>query len=279
MFRKMTLFMAVAAASLAFAGADASVSTEPETRTPKPMLKVLCMPKSVALNTPFYVNLEYAAPFSRPMAIHVDLLNADTNEWQAGDVVKVTGAAGKVTSRIVVPQDAKTPFKWFAYIAPQDENWPNMLATTTFTADLGAKVMAPCAPLRNTARSPSKPVDFDYVLVKDYPSAFHAGAKTPVEVQYNLMPDQPSMYVSATLLRSSDNTVVVSAQEKAKEGEHDLTMFMDVPADALMSEPVYLMAVLKPAGKAFSERVAEDRVWATSVWQQRRMLRAGAADN
>ena len=90
------------------------------------------------------------------MAIHLDLLNADTNQWIARDMVKVTGSAGKVTLRVAVPQDAVGPFKYNAYIAPQDEQWPNMIAQTSFDAPLGAKVEDACAPLRNSARSPKQ---------------------------------------------------------------------------------------------------------------------------
>lgn len=295
MFRKTLMLLAAAAACASVVSADSpapaaaaapkavdmpavnnpatATTAETENRIPKTSLKVLCAPQAVSLNTPFFVNLQYSSPFSRPMAIHVDLLNAETNTWQAGDMVKVTGMKGNVTSRVFVPQDAKAPFKWQAYIAPQGENWPNMLATAAFTADLGAKVMDACAPLKNTARVSSKPATFDYVLVKDYPSGFAAGAKAPVKLQYNLTPDQPSTYVSAVLLRASDNKVVASAQAQAEEGEHDVTMMMEVPAGAMADEPVYLMATLKPAGKDFSERVAEDRVWSTAVYNKK-MLRA-----
>lgn len=70
---------------------------------------------------------------------------------------QVTGSAGKVTLRIDVPQNAQGfPFKWYAYMAPQNENYPNMLATTTFEAPLGARVENPCAPIRNSARDPSQ---------------------------------------------------------------------------------------------------------------------------
>ena len=279
MFRKTLVLLA--AATLSVSAMDMPAVNNPATNTPaeeanripKTAMKVICSPAAVSLNTPIFVNLAHSSPFSRPMPIYVDLLNAETNEWQAGDMVKVTGERGNVTTRVFVPQEAKAPFKWHAYIAPQGENWPNMLATANFTADLGAKVMDPCAPLRNTARVSSKPTEFDYVLVKDYPSGFAAGAKTPVKVQYNLVPDQPSTYVSAVLARSSDNKVVASAQAQAEEGEHDVTMFLDVPADAAVDEPVFIMATLKPAGKAFSERVAEDRVWSTAVYNKR-MLRA-----
>jgi hypothetical protein len=275
MFRKTTLVLLAAAAACASVSADSAPAAEAPkaVEIPKATLAVMCAPQAVSLNTPFFVNLQYSSPISRPMAIHVDLLNAETNEWQAGDMVKVTGMKGNITSRVFVPQEAKAPFKWHAYIAPQGENWPNMLATAAFTADLGAKVMDPCAPLKNTARVSSKPATFDYVLVKDYPSGFAAGAKAPVKVQYNLLPDQPSTYVSAVLLRASDNKVVASASAQAVEGEHALTMMLDVPSGAMADEPVYLMATLKPAGKAFSERVAEDRVWATAVYNKR-MLRA-----
>jgi|EP00624_Nannochloropsis_granulata_P000694 hypothetical protein len=273
MFRK-TLVLLAAAAACATVSAESTPAAEAAKvldNIPEASLSVICAPQAVSRNTPFYVNLHYSSPFSRPMAIHVDLLNAETNEWQAGDKVKVTGMKGNVTSRVFVPQEAKAPFKWHAYIAPQDENWPNMLATTTFTADIGAKVVDPCAPLKNTARVSSKPVDFNYVLVKDYPSGFAAGAKAPIKVQYNLMPDQPTTYVSAVLLRSSDDEVVASAAAQAEEGEHTMTMMLDVPAGAAAGEPVYLMAILKPAGKAFSERVAEDRVWSTAVYTTRRL--------
>ena len=118
-----------------------------------------------------------------------------------------------------------------------------------------------------------QPIDFNYVLVKDYPSGFKAGGKTDVEVQYNLIAGSESTYVSAALLKNSDNSVVAVAQAKAEEGEHTIRLPMDVPFGAT-TEPVYIMAMLKPAGKALSERVAEDRVWSTAVYNGRRNLRA-----
>jgi hypothetical protein len=68
----------------------------------------------------------------------------------------VTGSAGKVTTRLFVPADASGPIKYNAYIAPQGELWPNMIAQTSFEAPLGEKVMDPCAPLRNSARTPKQ---------------------------------------------------------------------------------------------------------------------------
>lgn len=110
------------------------------------------------------------------------------------------------------------------------------------------------------------------MLVQDYPSGFKSGAPTEVKVQYNLQPGSEPTYVSAALLKNSDNSPVAVAQAKAEEGEHLVTLKLDVPADASL-EPVHIMAMLKPAGKAFSERQAEDRVWSTAVYN-RRNLRA-----
>lgn len=53
-------------------------------------LQVTCQPKAVALNTPFYVNIKYDALFKRTVDVHVDLLNAATNTWQAGSKVTVS---------------------------------------------------------------------------------------------------------------------------------------------------------------------------------------------
>ncbi len=193
-------------------------------------------------------------------------------------VVKVNGAKGRVTARIMVPQDAKEPFVWHAYIAPADAIWPNnVLASTNFTAPMGAKTTTPCAPLRNAVRDPTEPADFNYVVVSDTPNGFKTGAKAPVAVQYNLLPSE-STYVSATLHRTSDNTVVASQQLQAETGEHYVKMMLDVPADA-GTEPVYLMAMLKPAGKAFSERVAEDRVYSVGLYNGRRHLLRTEAGN
>lgn len=138
------------------------------------------------------------------MEIHVDLLNADTNQWIAGDAVKVrnsidsdaklvmsfdrpiqklihtcfvspqptpthlqvTGSSGKVTTRVFVPADAPQNVKWNAYIAPQGEQWPNMIAQTSFDTPIGEKVANPCPPLRNSARAPKAEPDFNYVLVR-----------------------------------------------------------------------------------------------------------------
>lgn len=270
--------LSLLAAAMAFASVSAldmpAVPTTTEQKEPpKTVLKVLCAPTGVSLNTPIFVNLEYVNAFKRPVAIHMDLLNAETNEWIAGDMVKVNGAHGKVTTRVFVPQDAKAPFKWNAYLTPQGENYPNMLATTTFTTDMdNSKVRDACAPLKNSAIDRPKPVDFNYVALTDYPSGFQSGKKTPVQVQYNLMPGQESTYVSATLLQASDNKVVATAQAQAKEGEESIKMELDVPADAT-TEPTYLMATLKPAGKAFSERIAEDRAFSTAVYHANRNLR------
>lgn len=152
--------------------------------------------------------------------------------------------------------------------------------------------------------------------MQSYPSGFKAGAATEVSVQYNLLPGSEPTYVSASLLKSSDHSVVAHAQVAAEEGEHTVRVPMDVPFGAT-TEPVYLTAILKvrrrdgketgfgsdrmcaqhpclmrtwtrvgasvwthihahsyahaqPAGKAFSERLAEDRVWSTAVYNGRR---------
>jgi hypothetical protein len=99
-----------------------------------------------------------------------------------------------------------------------------------------------------------------------------SGAATEVSVQYNLQPGSEPSYVSAALLKNSDNSIVATATAKAEEGEHTAKLTLDVPADATL-EPVHIMATLKPIGKSFSERVAEDRVWSTAVYN-RRNLRA-----
>ena len=150
------------------------------------------------------------------------------------------------------------------------------MASTNFTAGLGnAKSSAPCAPLRNAVadRDAAVPLDFNYVVTTEYPTGFKAGAKAPVSVQYNLLPGEPT-YVTATLLRTSDNTVVATQETVAEVGEHTTKMMLDVPTTA--PEPVYLVSTLKPAGKAFSERVAEDRVYNTAVVNngRRNLLRA-----
>lgn len=187
--------------------------------------------------------------------------------------MQVTGSAGKVTARLFVPENAPSPLKYNAYIAPQGEQWPNMIAQVAFDAPLGDKVETPCAPLRNSARTPKAVPDFDYVLVRDYPSGIKAGTVADVAVQYNLQPGSEPTYVSATLLKNSDNSVVAMAQAKAEEGEHLIKFKLDVPFEAT-TEPVHIMAVLKPAGKAFSERQAEDRVWSLGIYNNRRNLRA-----
>lgn len=87
---------------------------------PKPMLKVLCAPDAVQPGEDYYVTFEWWSAMKRPLVIHLDLLNADTKEWLAGDEVEVTGASGKVATRIVVPHgiEHKT-LKWNAYMSPQ----------------------------------------------------------------------------------------------------------------------------------------------------------------
>lgn len=226
----------------------------------------------------------------------------------------MTGAAGKVTTRLFVPADAPQALKYNAYITPQGEQWPNMIAQTSFEAPLGDKVVDPCAPLRNSARTPKSNPDFNYVLVRwfeqllvlgawcwllnlgglkidrrlttrrrptpqhppkqiqDYPSGIKTGAETQVKVQYNVQPGSEPMYVSVAMLKNADNSVVATATEKAEEGEHLTTLKLAVPADAAI-EPVHFMSTLKPIGKAFSERVAEDRVWSLGLYN-RRNLRA-----
>lgn len=103
----------------------------------------------------------------------------------------------------------------------------------------------------------------------EYPTGFKAGGQTEVSVQYNLQPGAEASRVSAALLKNSDNSVVAHAEAKAEEGEHTVKLVMDVPPGA-STEPVHIMSTLKPAGKAFSERLAEDRVWSTAVYHARR---------
>jgi hypothetical protein len=110
------------------------------------------------------------------------------------------------------------------------------------------------------------------VIVKDYPSGVKTGAQTEVSVQYNLQPGSEPTYVSVAMLKNSDNSEVAVATAKAEEGEHLAKLKLDVPAEASL-EPVHLRATLKPVGKAFSERVAEDRVWSLGLYN-RRNLRA-----
>lgn len=88
-------------------------------------------------------------------------------------------------------------------------------------------------------------------------------------MQYNLLPGAEPSYVSASLLRNSDNSVVARAQVKAEEGEHTAKLRFDVPMEA-GTEPVHIMATLKEEGKAFSARMAEDRVWSTAVYYARK---------
>lgn len=53
-------------------------------------LQVTCQPSTVALNTPFFLNIHYNALFKRKVDIHVDLLNGNDNSWQAGDKITVS---------------------------------------------------------------------------------------------------------------------------------------------------------------------------------------------
>ncbi len=109
--------------------------------------------------------------------------------------------------------------------------------------------------------------------VQGYPTGMKAGGPTEVTIQYNLRAGSEPTYVSAALLRNSDDSQVAAATIKAEEGEHTAKLTLEVPADA-GTEPVHILATLKPIGKSFSERTAEDRVWSTAVYYRRNNLRA-----
>jgi hypothetical protein len=252
---------------------------------------------------------------------------------------QVTGAAGKITTRIVVPEGVHGALKWNAYMSPQNEKWPNALVTTNFDAQIGERTTPPCAPLRNFVRDTKHEPDFNYVVVRavvcvvggcptalrprmglgwtgpiwpvivaplqpnsapchssltpahshppqhhhhpnhqpppvgvqvtNYPTGFKAGAKTEVSVQYNLEPGSADTYVSVAMLKNSDNSLVAHAEAKAEEGEHTAKLQLDVPMEA-GTEPVHIVSMLKPAGRAFAERLAEDRVFSTAVYYARK---------
>jgi hypothetical protein len=177
--------------------------------------------------------------------------------------VQVSGATGNVTARVLVPADAQEPFEYNVFLTPGGESWPNVLASTTFTAPLGDKVTDPCAPIKGKTAGPLTAPDFDYVVLSAFPKGFTAGQKAAVAVDYNLATEGPTI-VSAALMRSSDNSLVASAAAPAKSGLNSAKLSFDVPAD-VAGQPVYLVANLTPDGKAWEDRLAEDRIYTTSV--------------
>jgi hypothetical protein len=50
---------------------------------------VTCAPKTVKAGVPFFVTVNFNAFYSRPVGVHVDLLNSNTKSYIAGDVVEV----------------------------------------------------------------------------------------------------------------------------------------------------------------------------------------------
>lgn len=203
------------------------------------------------------------------MSIHVDVLNAETNAWVAGDVVKVNGAKGTVTTRIVVPDSAAgVPLKYNSYLAPSNEQWPNILAESAFDIEQGAKVIDACAPVKNTAHNIADKPDFNYVVLAEYPGALVAGARTPISVQYNYQDDAPAA-ITTSLVRNSDNYVIAQVTKEVEKGEHTVKVPLDVPRE-VGPDAVHLTANLVPVGKdAATDSVAEDRAWSTSIMYQR----------
>lgn len=125
------------------------------------------------------------------------------------------------------------------------------------------------SPPRTYTHTHTNPQNQTNQQVTDYPTGFRAGAPQEVTVQYNLLPGAEPSYVSASLLRNSDNSVVAHAQAKAEEGEHTAKLRFDVPMEA-GTEPVHILATIKEEGKSFHARMAEDRVWSTSVYYARK---------
>lgn len=185
--------------------------------------------------------------------------------------LQVNGAKGTVTTRVQIPGDAQGPFKWNAYLAPQNENWPNSLASTSFETEFGAKVVNACAPVKNSAHPTADVPDFNYVVLANYPGGFVAGAKTPVTVQYNYQGAEPAT-ITTSLKRNSDDSVIATVTKDAEQGEHTLRMPLDVPRE-IGPDPVYLTTDIIPVGKDATESVAQDRAWSTSI-QYQRLLRS-----
>lgn len=150
------------------------------------------------------------------------------------------------------------------FLTPAGETWPNVLASTTFEAAAGAKVASPCPPLRNTAIAPKAVPSINYVYLKDAPRDFKIGQRASVSVEYNNLDESEPSTVTLGLFRQSDNTPIAQASAPALKGKHTIKLPIDVPATAI-TEPVYLSATITPDGKAWNDRLAEDRIYNTVV--------------
>jgi hypothetical protein len=231
---------------------------------PTPTVTVTCAPKTVKAGTPFFITVNFNTFYSRPVGVHVDMLDSNTKTYLAGDIVTANGATGNVTAKVVVPAEAQEPFEYNVFLTPSGESWPNVLASTTFSAPLSDKVTEPCAPIKGKSAGPDIAPDFDYVVLNSFPQTFTAGQSFPVTLGYNLATATAPTTVSVAMMRSTDNSLVASAAAPAQAGLNQAKLNLAVPAD-VVGQQVYLVANLTPEGKAWEDRLAEDRIYNTAV--------------
>lgn len=155
------------------------------------------------------------------------------------------------------------------FLTPAGETWPNVLASTSFEANMGAKVADACAPQKNAAFTPKEGPAINYVYLKRFPTDFKAGQTQVVVVDYKKLTEEKAQLVVG-LIRASDNTPIAQTKVTAEKGHHVVKLPFTLPADAV-TEPVYLEATIVPEGKTWTERIADDRIYNTFINAERHL--------
>lgn len=222
-------------------------------------VNILCFPEQVARNQPFNVNVEWKTDVKRPIDVHVDVLDATTKQFYAGETKKFEEIAGQATFTLTLPPDAKEPFLWKVFVTPRDEPFPNMLAESGMNIGLGNNVQGNCPIIKTQSWDPAFVPVVNSLMMTNKPKMLNAipGRTYPIQVKYALM-SEPQATITASFMYKGTNTLISSEGITAKYGQHKAVIDLELPVN-VRSEPIYIVTTMTPIGKTWNDRLAEDR--------------------
>ena len=222
-------------------------------------VNILCYPQQVAPNQPFNVNVEWKTDIKRPIDVHVDVLDATTKQFYAGETKKFEEVAGQSTFTLTLPQNAQEPFLWKVFVTPRDEPFPNMLAESGMNIGLGNNVQGNCPVIKTQSWDPAFVPVVNSLMLVNKPKILNAvpGRTYPIQVKYALM-SEPQATITASFMYKGTNTLISSEGVVAKYGQHTDTIELQLPLN-VRNEPIYIVTTMTPVGKTWNDRLAEDR--------------------
>jgi hypothetical protein len=222
-------------------------------------LKLTCTPSQVSLGTTFSVNLDYNLSIPRIADIHVDVLNANSKQWLAGNYQTVYSHSGSVSIPVHMER-GDNPIMWKVYITPTSEPFPNMLAETGFVADLGPFTISSCESQANQFYNETlTPVNFVLIDKIYVPKVIEPSKEYKIPIIYNLLENTFPIEINISIMDRETNQALYHDYQLARFGTNEIIFLIKTPAQ--LSASIYLVSTLVPANQTWENRFAEDRTY------------------